>query len=365
MSLQIHRAERADRLVEALADLLGAGLDDPFATEIVAVPTRGVERWLAQRLSHRLGSTPGQGDGVCAGIAFPSLHRLIATALGFGDGIDGRARLSVDPWRPDRAVWPLLAVLDECRGEAWAALVWHYLIGPPDRRVDPDPTIPDAPGAASGRRWRTARRLAELFARYAVDRPAMIAHWAAGRDVDATGRPLTPDRAWQAELWRRLRDRLAAPSPPDRLAAAVTALQTQPDRLSLPARLSVFGATRLDADHRAVLAALARHREVHLWLPHASPALWDSIAAELARRPVALGPRADDPTAGLVRHRLLGYLGRDSRELQLALHAGGAVASDLHHPTSADESPRLLRAAAARSQRRRRTRRPAARAGAG
>ena len=318
MSLQIHRAERADRLVDALADLLGDPLDDPFATEVVAVPTQGVERWLAQRLSHRLGATSGSGDGICAGIAFPSLRRLIATALGYGDQ-SGDA----DPWRPDRAVWPLLAVVDECRGEEWAGLLWHYLRGPESGDES----------AASGRRWRTARRLAELFARYAADRPAMIRHWAAGRDLDAAGAPLPPDRSWQAELWRRLRDRLGVASPPDRLATALAALAADPATVALPDRLSIFGATRLDPDHQQVMGVLAEHRDVHLWLPHPSPVLWDAIAAELARQPVRLGPRSGDPTAGVVRNRLLGYLGRDSRELQLALGTG-SVATDQHYPAA-------------------------------
>ena len=65
MSLYVHRAERADRLAAGLAELLPHPSKDPFAAEIVSVPTRGVERWLAQRLSHRLGTGMGD-DGVCA-----------------------------------------------------------------------------------------------------------------------------------------------------------------------------------------------------------------------------------------------------------------------------------------------------------
>ena len=63
MSLLIHRAERADHLVQALGTLLSDPLPDPFATEIVSVPTPGVERWLSQRLAARLGSHRSS-DGV-------------------------------------------------------------------------------------------------------------------------------------------------------------------------------------------------------------------------------------------------------------------------------------------------------------
>ncbi len=75
MTLHVHRAERADRLAVGLGALLSTPLEDPFAAEIVSVPTRGVERWLAQRLSHRLGADTGDDDGVCAGVEFPSPRR--------------------------------------------------------------------------------------------------------------------------------------------------------------------------------------------------------------------------------------------------------------------------------------------------
>ena len=59
--LTVHRAERADRLVEALAAVLAEPVEDPFAPEVVAVPSRGIERWLTQQLSNVLGATLGAG----------------------------------------------------------------------------------------------------------------------------------------------------------------------------------------------------------------------------------------------------------------------------------------------------------------
>ena len=72
MALHVHRASRADVLADGLGDLLATPLPDPFTTEVVVVPAHGVERWLSQRLSHRLGGRPGRGDGVCAGVDFRS-----------------------------------------------------------------------------------------------------------------------------------------------------------------------------------------------------------------------------------------------------------------------------------------------------
>src|SRR5215210_5949907 len=129
MSLLIHRAERADRLVDALGDLLSDPLPDPFATEIVSVPTPGVERWLSQRLSARLGARPGHADGVCAGVDFCPPSRLVARALYAGRGFE-----ATDPWRPEQVVWPLLRVIDDARGEDWARLLWAHLEGCGGRR---------------------------------------------------------------------------------------------------------------------------------------------------------------------------------------------------------------------------------------
>ncbi len=325
MGLQIHRAERADRLVSALGGLLAEPLPDPFALEVVSVPTPGVERWLAQRLSARLGVGAAGGDGVCAGIDFLPLPQLVERALGT-PGSDSRE----DPWRPQRAVWPLLRVLDDARGEAWAAVLWKYLGDRPEPG-SPSP-VPQDLGRGegrSGRRWSTARHLAGLFSRYAAVRPAMVQAWAAGRDVDGEGRPLNSDRAWQAELWRRLRAELDAPSPAERVAAGTAALAEDPGVSDLPDRVSLFGATRLDPQHTAVLAALATGRDVHLWLPHPSPDLWARLAA--SSHGEALARRADDRSDAAARHRLLAYLGRDVRELQLVLQATGVPREDHHH----------------------------------
>src|SRR3954471_24851982 len=107
--LHIHRAERADGLVEALGGLLADPLPDPFAPDVISVPTRGMERWLTQRLSARLGAQPGRQDGVCANVDFPFPGRLVGGALAQASGVEP----DTDPWRPERAVWPLLEVIAE------------------------------------------------------------------------------------------------------------------------------------------------------------------------------------------------------------------------------------------------------------
>ncbi|MDQ2897621.1 MAG: exodeoxyribonuclease V subunit gamma, partial [Actinomycetota bacterium] len=280
--LVIHRAERADRLAEALGTLLTAPLPDPFADEIVAVPTRGMERWLTQRLSGQLGAGAGRADGICAGVRFPFPERLLGDVVASASGIDPDG----DPWLPDRAAWPLLEVISEALPEPWLSTLARYL-GHENGQTDP---------VRADRRLGAVRHLAELFHRYALHRPSMIEAWSQNRDVDALGAPLPAGAVWQAELWRRLRARIDLPGPAERRRRAGERLQAEPQIVDLPDRMALFGLTRLPAGHLEVLRALAHGRDVHLFLLHPSAGLWDAIAADLGpRRPPAR--RSQDRTA--------------------------------------------------------------------
>ena len=295
MSLHLHRALRADALADGLGRLLVTPLPDPFAGELVVVPARGMERWLSQRLSHVLGAGP-HGDGVCAAVAFRSPGSLVAEITGTRDD---------DPWAPDTLAWPLLDVIDAGLDEPWAATLARHL-GHGLRGDEADLRM--------GRRFSVARRLARLFASYAGQRPSLVADWSAGRDTDGSGRPLAADLAWQAELWRRLTDRVGGPTPLERQADTVARLREDPEAFDLPVRLSLFGHTRLSVTEIELLDALAVEREVHVWLPHPSPALWQTLAG-----PGGAVERAADDSHQRVAHPLLSSLGRDTRELQRAL----------------------------------------------
>lgn len=311
MPLHIHRAERADILADALAGQLAEPPADPFAIEVVAVPAKGVERWLTQRLSGVLGtSAPGAGDGVAAALAFPSPATLVADCLAAVSGV----RAADDPWERDRVVWALLRVIDGVLDRPWAGTLARHLGAHGDAEH------------RAGRRYATAARLAALFDSYAAQRPTLITGWAAGEDTDGAGRALPADLAWQAALWRELRAAIGAPGPAERLAAACARLRADPAASELPQRLSVFGPTRLPADQRAVLGALAEHRDLHLWLTHPSPVLWDRLDG----RPPA-SARAGDDSVRLVRHPLLAGLGRDVRELQQRLAGCATEVRDHHH----------------------------------
>jgi exodeoxyribonuclease V gamma subunit len=300
MALSVHRSERADALVSGLADVLAQPPADPFAADVVAVPSKGVERWIAQSLSATLGAAGGRQDGVCANVAFPSPARLVSDALSAAWGVAG----DEDPWAEHRLAWPLLDVVDDCAEEDWCRMLGRHL-GVGDGAVD------------RGRRMAVAQRLAGLYTSYGSQRPAMLRDWRQGRDTDGAGGELEADHRWQAELWRRLREEVGRPSPAERLEEACGRLSGDPVVVDLPGRLSVFGPTRLTTDQLRVLDALADHRDVHLWLPHPSAGLWRSVESA----GVQVLPRRDDPSVELPRHPLLRSCARDAREMQIRMAA--------------------------------------------
>ncbi|MBW3601822.1 MAG: exodeoxyribonuclease V subunit gamma [Actinobacteria bacterium] len=325
--LHIHRAERADGLIGGLAELLAVPPEDPLEPELIAVHSRGIERWLAQELSTRLGTGEGRRDGVCSNVDFPFPSRVVGRALAAAGGIDPDA----DPWSPQRLVWPLLDVVQAHLDQPWLAPLASHL-GVSSGTAEP---------ARRNRRFGAVRHLADLFDRYAVHRPDMLRAWAAGRDVDGSGATLG-DAAWQAELWRLVRERLDVASPVERLDDAVERLRAGLVVPDLPGRLALFALTALPVSYVQVLAALAATRDVHLFLLHPSPRLWQRVGARLDAAPRSRVPRATDPTRELPRHPLLASWGRDAREMQLVVAAAGNGAVDHHQALDVGEPSTLL-----------------------
>jgi exodeoxyribonuclease V gamma subunit len=296
MGLHLHRAERTDTLVDGLGALLATPPSDPFDSELVLVPARGVERWLSQRLSHVLGAGPA-GDGVCAGVEFRNPGSLLAEITGAGQD---------DPWSPDALAWPLLAVIDASLDQPWCATLARHV-----GHGDPSPEGE----LRRGRRYAVAHRLAGLFASYARQRPQLLTDWSAGKSTDGATGALADDLIWQPPLWRALVAAVGIDAPSIRHRETVTRLRQGPVE-TLPARLSLFGHTRLACTDIELLEALATHHDLHLWLPHASDELWRSL-----NDVHGCVPRAEDETRRRAHHPLLQTLGRDLRELQRGLPA--------------------------------------------
>src|SRR5262245_44096055 len=171
MALQLYRSNCMERLADALARAVARPLSNVLAPECIAVPSSGMERWLALELAARL--------GVWANPAFPFPGALVESLLAdiLQEAVDPQA------YAPLRVQFALAALLAELSPRPEFHSVHGYL--------------EHEPGTA--RRLTLAGRLAELFDRYVIYRPQQVASWQAG--VDARTRD--PER-WQAELFRAL-----------------------------------------------------------------------------------------------------------------------------------------------------------------
>jgi exodeoxyribonuclease V gamma subunit len=279
---------------------LAVPLADPMMPEWLAVPTMAMRRWLALELARSLGaSRPGGSDGVAANIVFSfpgGLRQILLEA-----GHTGEA----DPWHVDSLVWAVLEVLRSRRL---------------DDALGPLTTLP------SGATWfGRARRLADLFDRYAVRRPELVLQWAAGRDIDGTGRQLSDHDNWQPHLWRLVRAAIGTASPPERLPGLLDDVRTGDIEVDLPPRVAIFGVTTLPSGSPflELIEAVAVRRELHLLLLDPSPATTSLVRRGCRARPrPAAQLRGEDDTDSEVRevsHPLLRSWGRPYRERTVLL----------------------------------------------
>ena len=155
------------------------------------------------------------------------------------------------------------------------------------------------------------------------------------------------EAAWQAELWRRLRERLGTPSPAERLGPACERLRADPSLVDLPERISLFGLTRLPTGHLDVLRALAAGRDVHVFLLHPSPALWEKLDGTGRRSSggTRTAPRpfpgtGCSPPGGRTRARCSSCSGRTSTSATTTRSRRAATrCSAASRPTSAPTAP--------------------------
>lgn len=299
----VHRSNRMESLVEALAEVVGAPLADPFAPECILVQGRGMERWLSMELARRL--------DIWANPDFPFprhfFERLFDGDANGRPGLDSDPQHRLDPYDPAVLAWSIADLLPTLRQRSEFAEVSAYL----ERTVASEPSRPAAD--ADFHLIALGERLASVLDQYVVYRPQWIADWEAG-GADH----------WQAVLWRALRARLGPAHVAARARDLVRSLHDGTHR-PLPERVSVFGLSTLPPLYLQILGELAARVEVHLFLLSPSQEYWAWIRSqrEVVRRTLRRG----DPTqlqAALEQEEgnpLLASLGRVGRDFQQVLES--------------------------------------------
>lgn len=262
--LHVHTASKVEDLLDPLLERLRDDApSDPFTPIRIVVQSRGMQRWLSHQLAQRLDP---DGRGVAANLEFPfpgaMIDRIVAACR--------KEEPEPDPWSPDRLVWSVVAELRAGLERPELVRLVRHLPGgdaPVDRGT-----------------WALARNIADVFDRYALYRPGMVARWARDEMVGPDGAPLDERSRWQPHLWAALVRRTGV-EPTARLQQTIDRLRdasasTRID--ALPHPVLSFGISGLPPRHLDVLVALATRHPVELFVPTASTARWDAIAA--ARR---------------------------------------------------------------------------------
>ncbi|MCC6135434.1 MAG: exodeoxyribonuclease V subunit gamma [Candidatus Contendobacter sp.] len=293
----VHQSNRLEILTDRLAELLRQPLRSPLAQEIIITQSNGMARWLALRLADRL--------GVCANLSF----QFPATFL----------------WEMSRAV---LRYLPPTSAFEKPILTWRLMALLRDMEDTPRFAEPRAylgSGDDDFRRYELAVRLADCFDQYLIYRPDWIEKWEAGEDDH-----------WQSELWRRLGQGGEAHRVQVQHRFRTVLDHGEVNRRRLPERVAILGIAALPPLVLELLAGLARHLDVHLFLLNPCQEYWGDILAErdLAR----LGEEVDPDEAYLtVGNPLLASLGKQGRDFIDALQAyPRAETDDFAEPVGAE-----------------------------
>lgn len=279
MALEVFLSNQVEFLATLLAEHL-ADSPSPLTPELVVVQSRGMERFVAMTLAQEL--------GVCAAVRFPYPAALVQE-------LACRLRLP-------GAEAPLTAT----------ALLWRVLAA-----LEAEPV--GLPGDAPPRqRMAQALALTAVFQRYLLLRPQWLPRWEAGQRCGELPPRLHAAEDEQRQLWRR-----AAQGAEARHRAALALAMGQaleaasPQRL--PHRVHVFGLSSAPPLFLDLLAALARHVPVRVYLLAPSPHAW-------GRRPSEEGSSAA---------RLLARLGTTVRDFLDGLEERGTLVPVFAEPKAA------------------------------
>ncbi len=287
----------------------------PLENETILVQSNGISQWLKLALAE---NEADGGAGIAAALDVTLPARFLWQAY---RSVLGEAAVPpVSPFDKPRLVWRLMRLLPALLDDSVFAPLARFLEGDDDLR----------------KRHQLAERLADLFDQYQVYRADWLTAWAAGEDVLITARgearPLAEEQRWQAELWRVLRDDIAADlgeagltssraAVHRRFLEACPALGERPP--GLPRRVIVFGISSLPAQTLEALAAMARFSQVLLCVHNPCRHYWadiiehkDLLRAERRRQQRRPGMPADLAETELHLHAqpLLAAWGKQGRD---------------------------------------------------
>ncbi len=240
----LYMSNSLDRLAGMLGEVVRVPLSSPFARETIMVHNRGMQRWVSMRLSSLL--------GVWANCRYPFPNELVHELF--------RAAFSdipeKDPYRKDVMTWRVMGLVPGCTGLPGFEPIRDYLGGV----------------SSPMRRFQLSREIADSFDQYLTYRHEMVLSWEGGCEDH-----------WQAELWRRVRERIPYAHKAQLHREFIARLRGEGGEISgLPERISVFGISNLPPFHLELLRALSERIPVNLFIMNPSREYWGDVRSPRA-----------------------------------------------------------------------------------
>ena len=322
--LTLYRSNRIEWLARVLAAQLQADPPGPFEQAQVVVNTWPTSRWLGEQLAMELGADPNDGafaGGISANLRFPfpgsHLRRLVdglplPASQAEAQPAAASAASGPDPWRANQLVWPLLELLPELmeRPEAGQLGQWLRGRGSVASDLEAGANLGPKPGQGLGPEadrglgmvdralWQLGRAIADAFDDYTLYRPAMVAAWCQGQDLDGLGKSLPEHQLWQPLLLRQLANRLGVRPFGLRVLEAIAALKrgdpaTLAAASALPSPLRLFGLSSMAPIQVDLLQALSGQLAVEIYLLTPCRDLWQRRGSGV----LGAGPRSQPDQA--------------------------------------------------------------------
>jgi exodeoxyribonuclease V gamma subunit len=240
--LKLYTSNRMEILAVLLADVLKLPLNQPLASEIILVQSKGMERWLSMELSKR--------HGICANVRFPyPIHFIHGLFQEMSPELPEHS-----PYEPMIMAWDIMGVIPSLLDHPGFQTIKAYLEG----------ALYDL------KHFQFSVRVADLYDQYLLFRPDMILRWDRGADDN-----------WQAILWREL---VKKKGNIHRAALYDTFLRTlKHSRIpfrTVPERISIFGISALPPFHIQIFHALSSTIDVNLFLMNPCREFWADIVSD-------------------------------------------------------------------------------------
>ena len=287
---ELYTSHRLEALAEKLAEVLAWPVAAPLQPEVIIVQSQGMARWLKLQLAGH--------HGICANYSFqfPKIFCTQTLAAHVPAGADEAV------FEREVMVWSILRLLPEMLSRPEFGPLKNYLADPEDGR----------------KRFQLAAQIANLFDQYLVFRPDLMLAWDQHRLLFAD-RLQTRHEAWQAVLWRRLREEKPGRHFTERWQALGRQLEQPGGRpAGVPARVSVFGISALPPIYLQFLYALGGSSEVRLFLLQPSDQYWGAIVNAREAEKILKAAKRGDAAGGELHldagNRLLGSMGNLGRD---------------------------------------------------